>query len=277
MRNPVFIILSALLICGHVVCRAHIGNLQSDSVSCQERTIIDKNVVFLGHSIWRNDGYRVKYSDSGDFHTPFSGSFIGIGYQTLLQRTFRFRSVRRLGPDGGYSGYSLGALSANDRKSVAVEALRTDNGWAPVGDAVWTIDFITNDFKRNIPIGTLDDYNNATGPCTFYGAIRQLYDKIKELSGDSVTIVFSNALCRNNGGYTTTSKNTVGCTLDDYELAMLTVAALNRNWLFVDQKRQSGITDFNLQAVTADGLHLNNLGYTMAVRPWIAVFRSLAL
>jgi len=31
-----------------------------------------------------------------------------------------------------------------------------------------------------------------------------------------------------------------------------------------------------LPAVTADGLHLNNLGYTMAVRPWIDVLRTLA-
>ena len=68
----------------------------------------------------------------------------------------------------------------------------------------------------------------------------------------------------------------MGCTLADYELALLTCAAANTNWYFVDQNRLSGITDDNLPAVTADGLHLNNLGYTMAVQPWISVLRTLA-
>ena len=244
-----------------------------DPVVTKEK--IGKNVVFLGHSIWRNDNFIVKYANSGSFVTPFSGSFKARGYQTLLQEVFDFDSVYSPGPDGGYSGYSLGGTSKTDSKSIAVVAKNFGNGWPKVGNALWTIDFITNDFKRNIPIGTLADYKNATGPATFYGAIRQLYDKIVSLSGSDVIIVFANAIKRNNSGYTSTSKNTAGHTLADYELAMLTVAALNTNWHFVDQNRLSGITDENLPAVTADGLHLNNLGYTMAVQPWISVLRNI--
>lgn len=236
---------------------------------------MNRSIVFLGHSIWRNDNFFVKYQNSGTFVTPFTGTFKGRGYQTLLQEVFDFPSVYTPGPDGGYSGYSLGGTSATDDKSIAVVALQSDNGWPNVQNAIWTIDFITNDFKRNVPLGTVNDYKNATGPATFYGAVRQLYNKIKELSGNDVIIVFSNATKRNNSGYTSTSQNTVGCTLADYELALLTCAALNTNWYFVDQNRLSGITDENLPAVTADGLHLNNLGYTMAVRPWITVLRSL--
>ena len=235
-----------------------------------------RSIVFLGHSIWRNDNYLITYRSSGSFVTPFTGVFRGRGYQTLLQEVFDFPSVASPGPDGGYSGYSLGGTSATDSKSIAVVAKQTDNGWPSIKDAIWTIDFITNDFKRNIPLGTFADYKNATGPATFYGAVRQLYDKIRELSGDDVIIVFGNALKRNNSGYTSTSQNTVGCTLSDYELAMLTCAAANSNWYFVDQNRLSGITDENLPAVTADGLHLNNLGYTLAVQPWISVLRTLA-
>ena len=244
-----------------------------DPVVTKEK--IGKNVVFLGHSIWRNDNFVVRYANSGSFVTPFSGSFKARGYQTLLQEVFDFDSVYSPGPDGGYSGYSLGGTSNTDSKSIAVVAKNSGNGWPKVGNALWTIDFITNDFKRNIPIGTLADYKNATGPATFYGAIRQLYDKIVSLSGSDVIIVFANAIKRNNSGYTSTSKNTAGHTLADYELAMLTVAALNTNWHFVDQNRLSGITDENLPAVTADGLHLNNLGYTMAVQPWISVLRNI--
>ena len=248
----------------------------SDPVMPSAKIQMKRSIVFLGHSIWRNDNYLVTYKSSGTFVTPFSGAFRARGYQTLFGEVFDFPSVYSPGPDGGYSGYSLGGTSATDSKSIAVVAGQTDNGWPSVQNAIWTIDFITNDFKRNVPLGTFNDYKNKTGAATFYGAVRQLYDKIKELSGNDVIIVFANALKRNNSGYTSTSKNTVGCSLADYELAILTCAAYNTNWYFVDQNRLSGITDENLPAVTADGLHLNNLGYTMAVQPWITVLRTLA-
>lgn len=259
---------------------------QIESVTFSEETIepttasekiqMKRSIVYLGHSIWRNDDYLITYKSSGTFVTPFTGVFRGKGYQTLLREVFDFPSTYSPGPDGGYSGYSLGGTSATDSKSIAVVAEQTGNGWPSVQNAIWTIDFITNDFKRNIPLGTFNDYKNATGPATFYGAVRQLYEKIKKLSGNDVIIVFANALKRNNSGYTSTSKNTVNCSLADYELALLTCAAANSNWYFVDQNRLSGITDENLPAVTADGLHLNNLGYTMAVQPWITVLRTLA-
>ncbi|MBO5886900.1 MAG: SGNH/GDSL hydrolase family protein [Bacteroidaceae bacterium] len=259
---------------------------QIESVTFSEETIepttssekiqMKRNIVYLGHSIWRNDDYLITYKSSGTFVTPFTGVFRGKGYQTLLGEVFDFPSTYSPGPDGGYSGYSLGGTSATDSKSIAVVAEQVGNGWPSVQNAIWTIDFITNDFKRNIPLGTFNDYKNATGPATFYGAVRQLYEKIKKLSGNDVIIVFANALKRNNSGYTSTSKNTVNCSLADYELALLTCAAANSNWYFVDQNRLSGITDENLPAVTADGLHLNNLGYTMAVQPWITVLRTLA-
>lgn len=247
----------------------------TEPVAPSAKIQMKRNIVFLGHSIWRNDNYFVKYQNSGTFVTPFTGTFKGRGYQTLLQEVFDFPSVYSPGPNGGYSGYSLGGTSATDEKSIAVVAQQSDNGWPSVQNAIWTIDFITNDFKRNIPLGNFSDYKSATGPATFYGAVRQLYDKIKELSGNDVIIVFANATKRNNSNYTSTSQNTVGCTLADYELALLTCAAYNTNWYFVDQNRLSGITDENLPAVTADGLHLNNLGYTMAVQPWINVLRTL--
>lgn len=248
----------------------------TEPVATSSKIRMKRNIVFLGHSIWRNDNYFVKYQNSGTFVTPFTGTFKGRGYQTLLQEVFDFPSAYSPGPDGGYSGYSLGGTSATDSKSIAVVAGQADNGWPNVQNAIWTIDFITNDFKRNIPLGSFSDYKNATGPATFYGAVRQLYDKIKALSGNDVIIVFANATKRNNSNYTSTSQNTVGCTLADYELALLTCAAFNTNWYFVDQNRLSGITDENLPAVTADGLHLNNLGYLMAVQPWINVLRTLA-
>ena len=248
----------------------------TEPVTPSAKIQMKRSIVFLGHSIWRNDNYLVTYKSSGSFVTPFTGVFRGRGYQTLLGEVFDFPAVYSPGPDGGYSGYSLGGTSATDSKSIAVVAGQANNGWPSVQNAIWTIDFITTDFKRNIPLGTFNAYKTGTGAATFYGAVRLLYDKIKQLSGNDVIIVFANALKRNNSNYTSTSTNTAGCTLADYELALLTCAAYNTNWYFVDQNRLSGITDENLPAVTADGLHLNNLGYTMAVQPWITVLRTLA-
>ncbi|MBO4549616.1 MAG: hypothetical protein J5733_02700, partial [Bacteroidaceae bacterium] len=113
-----------------------------------------RSIVFLGHSIWRNDNYNVRYQNSGSFVTPFTGTFKGRGYQTLLQEVFDFPAAYSPGPDGGYSGYSLGGTSATDSKSIAVVAGQANNGWPSVQNAIWTIDFITNDFKRNVPLGT---------------------------------------------------------------------------------------------------------------------------
>ncbi|MCF0196857.1 MAG: SGNH/GDSL hydrolase family protein [Bacteroidaceae bacterium] len=239
------------------------------------KIVVPRPVVFLGHSIWRNDNYTVSYANSGTFVTPFSGSFKGYGYQSLLQERFQFQQVECPGPNGGYSGYSLGGTSATDSKSIAVVAQSSTCPWPALEGAIWTVDFITNDFKRNIPVGVLNDYKNNTGAATFYGALRVLADKIKALSGTSAIVITANALKRNNSNYTSTSKNTVGATLADYELAMLTVSNLN-GWYFVDQNRLSGITDENLPATTADGLHLTNLGYRMAVIPWMAVFEEVA-
>ncbi len=252
------------------------ANTSVTPASKEGKIKMKRGIVFLGHSIWRNDNYQVYYKNSGTFVTPFSGSFRGRGFQTLLQEVFDFPSVASPGPNGGYSGFSIGGTSNTDNNSIAVVAQQTNNGWPSVKNCIWTIDFITNDFKRNIPLGTFANYKNATGADTFYGAVRQLYDKIRQLSGNDVIIVFSNATKRNNSNYTSTSTNTVGCTLADYELALLTCAAANTNWYFVDQNRLSGITDENLPACTADGLHLNNLGYTMAVQPWISVLRMLS-
>ena len=155
------------------------SNEPTEPTAPSSKIKMKRGIVFLGHSIWRNDNYLVTYKSSGSFVTPFTGVFRGRGYQTLLQEVFDFPSVASPGPDGGYSGYSLGGTSETDSKSIAVVAGQANNGWPNVKDAIWTIDFITNDFKRNVPLGTFADYKNATGPATFYGAVRQLYDKIK--------------------------------------------------------------------------------------------------
>lgn len=218
---------------------------------------IDKNIRWVGMSIWWYDG-----------NTLAGTTEIAKGYQTLLKEQFWFKSDS--GTSYCYSGNSLGGLTVGDASSIMTHS----SSWTGTEGDIWTLDSITNDFKRNIPIGTISDYNNATGITTFYGALRAFKDKVTSLSGSTATVICSNALRRNNADYTSTSTNTAGHTLVDYEKAMMTIAALNK-WYFVDQFRLSGITDDSIFITTIDGLHLNNFGYPLAVLPWISVFNSL--
>ena len=222
---------------------------------------IDKNINFVGMSIWWYDG---KQLDSGHV-----GGEIAEGYQTLLKRQFAFLSDT--GTNYCYSGQSLGAISGDDTSCIMNHA----DTWNKSENAIWTLDTITNDFKRNIPIGSYSDYTNKTGITTYYGALREFADKLNALSGNDVIVICSNALRRNNSGYTSTSQNTQGHRLVDYEHALMDIATRN-HWYFVDQFRLCGVTDDSIDLTTIDGLHLNNFGYTLAVKPWIEQFNIIA-
>jgi|GEM_PF-1842165 hypothetical protein len=205
----------------------------------------------VGHSIWAQDG--IVYP---------STSTVAIGMQTITRNIYQFNGYNKY----AYSGRSLGATApTGDTLSIT----NYFNTWTDTSPGFWSIDTITNDFKRDIPIGTVNDYNNKTGVMTYYGALREFKDKVQSLT--PVTTIFCfNALRRNNGGYTSTSTNAVGHKLVDYERALMTVAQLN-GWIFIDQFRQSEITDETLDITTLDGLHPNNFGYQLAVRPWLRV------
>ena len=235
--------------------------LIGECISYPQKKQIDRGVNFVGMSIWWYDGRTL---DSGGF----CGGMTAKGYQTLLKEQFTFNSTTNY----CYSGYSLGATAASDAYSIMESAA---SGWTGSAGDIWTLDTITNDFKRNIPIGTISDYENNTGSTTYYGALRAFRDRVNTLSGSTAIVICSNALRRNNSGYTSTSQNTEGHTLTDYEYALMNVAARN-NWYFVDQFRLSGITDDSIALTTLDGLHLNNFGYSLAVKPWIEQFTIFA-
>ncbi|MEA1849199.1 SGNH/GDSL hydrolase family protein [Chryseobacterium sp. MHB01] len=210
----------------------------------------------VGHSIWAQDG--IAYSGTTD---------IAVGIQTLVKQTFEFTGYNKY----CYSGRSLGATSlTGDTSSITNYFV----DWTDTSDAFWTVDTITNDFKRNIPIGTITDYNNATGVMTYYGALRALKDKIVALT-PTANVFVANAMKRNNAGYTSTSTNTLGHTLLDYEKALMAVAKINK-WRFVDQNRFSGIIDETLDMTTLDGLHPNDFGYSIIVRLWNSIFQTFA-
>ena len=226
------------------------------SSSASGKIEIKKTWNCVGHSIWEQDGQV--YS---------STTTTAIGIQTLVKRLFKFNGYNKY----CYSGRSLGATaSSGDTNSIT----NYFSAWTDTSAGFWTLDTITNDFKRNIPIGTITDYNNANGVTTYYGALRAFNDKVQSLT-PGATIICFNALKRNNSGYTSTSTNTAGHTLLDYEKAIMAIASLN-GWRFIDQFRQSEITDETLTITTLDGLHPNNFGYTLVAKPVIKEFWILA-
>lgn len=210
----------------------------------------------IGHSIWAQD--QIVYNNSQE---------IANGIQTWIRTFFAFKGYNKL----CYSGRSLGATSESDKDSITYYF----STWLVNSSYkyFWTYDSITNDFKRNIPLGNISDYNNNTGALTYYGALRLLVEKIRELTPNTI-VICANAMERNNGGYTTNSINTVGSRLIDYELALMEIASIN-NWLFVDQKRNSGIYEENLTKTTRDGLHPNDFGYSLCFKPWYDILKKL--
>lgn len=227
---------------------------------------IHKNVRFVGMSIWAYDNNVV--------------SSIGRkrGYQTLLNEQFDFDN------DSGalycYSANSLAALS-EDRNSdngvgasIALKLINNFNGiWTNLNNAIWTLDTIINDYGRGVALGTTSDYDNNTGADTYYGALRVFADKVVELSGSDAIVIVSNALRRTGGMPPIPATN--GHTVEDFEKALIYVANKN-GWYFVDQYRQGGVSENIVSLVTqSDGVHLNNMGYKLAVLPWIAVFNQI--
>lgn len=228
------------------------SRIKEDSSSKKK---FNKSVRWVGHSIWWYDGNILAGTE-----------IVAKGYQTLLKNIFRFNSESKY----CYSGQSLGGTSEDDALCI----LNRSSSWTGTEGDIWTLDSITNDFRRDIHIGTIEDFNNNTGITTYYGALRIFRDKVLELSGEDAVVICSNSLRRNNSSYTSTSQNSIGHTLVDYEIALMAIAS-NQGWIFVDQFRLSGITDDSIMITTIDGLHLNNFGYTLAVIPWILAFDTL--
>lgn len=194
----------------------------------------------IGHSIWWQDGRFFS-----------GGGGLAKGTQSFVKEAIKFSYYNNY----GYSGYSLGGLTSIDTLSLLNEI---DN-WVTAN--VWTLDTITNDFKRNIPIGTTADFTGNTGKTTYYGALRELHEALLVFNPDYKMIAF-NALHRDNAGYTSFSTNTEGHTITDYSDALEWVCA-DLGWSFINQRDDSGITPANLGTYTIDGLHPNNEGYAL--------------
>lgn len=79
----------------------------------------------------------------------------------------------------GFPGWTIKAIAENVDK-IGIE--KAD---------FYSLFLGTNDWWTNLPIGTYDDYKNATGNATVYGAYRTVINKIKSLDEHPVIILIT--------------------------------------------------------------------------------------
>lgn len=174
------------------------------------------------------------------------------GYPRRIQETLGFASVENRGISGRpmADGTANGVGTNTTIKSVA--------DYKPYDLVI--IAAGTNDFKLNVPLGSLGTIEDSTFDVnTFYGAYRDAIEYILK-SDPTVRICLWTPLYRDNGSYTTTTTNTAGHKLIDYVNAIKNIGELY-SIPVVDMYRNSGLNKLNLLTYTTDGLHLNGLGY----------------
>lgn len=124
-----------------------------------------------------------------------------------------------------------------------------------------TIECGTNDFKLNVPLGTLGNYKDTSfDTTTFIGCLRSSLNYIFT-NNPKCTVVLITAPQRDNSNYTMDSANTVGYKLIDYVNATESVADMYSVHV-ANVNKQGGINNVNLATMTSDGLHMTLEGYT---------------
>lgn len=131
----------------------------------------------------------------------------------------------------------------------------------------------TNDFKLNVPLGTIGPLSQTTHDRgTFYGAYRTTIDYLLS-QRPTIQLVLATPLQRNNSGYSTTTTNTAGHMLRDYRDAVFALADMYSAQV-VDMYALSGISEKTLSQYTADGLHPNTAGYIQMARVAVGQLRA---
>lgn len=144
----------------------------------------------------------------------------------------------------GYGGYCASipvATEFDSINSVSSEFETTD---------VYTVFLGTNDFSRNVPVGTLNDATGITN--SFYGGLKQLYIDLTAKNMNA-TIILITPLKRTSSPSWDTA-NTVGHKLIDYVNAIKDFAS-NYGCPVIDLFNESGVSNRTASTFLYDGLH----------------------
>lgn len=212
-------------------------------------------VITLTNGEW----YGKRYISHGDSITAQDGSAYtqgahqgetARGYQTVLRERLQLASCN----NKGRSGWSM---AVTDRGGI-VNTIKAVSDYS-VYD-LCTIACGTNDFKLNVPMGTLGQIGDTNfDTSTFCGAYRTAIEYILT-SSPTIRLVLMTPIQRDNAGYDVNYTNSAGHKLIDYVNAVKQIGQMY-GLPVCDLYSNSGITALTLDTYTMDGLHPNDDGY----------------
>ena len=229
------------------------------------KKVINRGINFIGHSIWQNNGGQDKFADNQTLK----------GYQPRILERFEFTNGWR---QHVVSGSHL--RTANFLANVAkLDAKEND---------IWTLDTFVNEGYNENGVGTYDDFlvhdmDSDVTTLTYMGALGRFAKIVEEKSGQGAIIIASDNLFAPH-----TSDN-----LRHDNLAALIEVCKRQGWYFCSQMTQSGFNQYNYTFLTmnggyvegkypvdssiyeGDGTHPNNVGYSLAVRPWLQILEEI--
>lgn len=197
--------------------------------------------------------------------TYYSDKNNNVGYIELLSKELKLNSYINCGADG--QAVASGTRNGN---GIVSKILSTD---VSAYDLV-TMEVGTNDFRLDVPLGNLGVIGDTEfDTTTFYGALRKSIEYIRE-NNKTCQILICTPLQRDNSGYDVNFANSKGLKLINYVNAIENISEMYSLHL-VDLYRRSGITKSNLDTVTTDGLHPNNIGYKMIFSSMVGKIKNI--
>lgn len=175
------------------------------------------------------------------------------GYLEVIKNRCEFASYL----NAGVSGAAMANNTANGN-GINHKIRNTDIS----GYDLVLIECTTNDFKLNVPLGTvgiMGDTDFATN--IFCGALRDSIEYILKADPKKHILLISDTQ-RDNAGYDVNYTNTAGHKLIDYVQALREIAELY-GLPVCDWYSNSGFNALTLGTYTIDGLHPNGTGYTV--------------
>ncbi len=182
------------------------------------------------------------------------------GYQYWVKKKVSFA--------GGYVNKGV--------NSAKITTLASNPGWIEQAD-YYTLEFGTNDFLGNLPLGTMDNYISATDPSSFYGAMRIVIEKIYEVNPAALIIMCTPRKCHyaEFGVPRWDNANGAGCKLKDFVDAVRQIAE-HESLPVADFFAISNTNRHNLAAHSVDdALHPNTLGHQLMANVLVRQFGLL--
>lgn len=142
----------------------------------------------------------------------------------------------------------------------------------------YTLEFGTNDFLGDIPLGAMSDYISAMNTGSFYGAMRLVIERIYETNPGALIILCTPRKCRyaEFGAPAWDTPKASGRKLTDYVDAIRAIAEYE-SLPVADFFAHSNTNRHNLAAHSVDdALHPNTLGHQLMANVLIRQFELLA-